>query len=67
MDKPLHPNFWYALMIVALAVSLFIFLAGTSIGYSSRDTAHSVGIFLALWAPVFGVLGLRAQLKREGK
>lgn len=62
-----NPNFWYTLMIVALLVSLFVFLAGPAIGYSTKEVAHSVGILIGLWASVFGVVGLREQLKQAGK
>lgn len=62
-----NPNFWYTLMIVALAVSLFVFAAGMAIGYSTKEAAHSVGILIGLWASVFGIIGLREQLKQVGK
>tara|TARA_Y100000996_G_C22214245_1_gene516721 strand:+ start:120 stop:254 length:135 start_codon:yes stop_codon:yes gene_type:complete len=44
-----------------MAVLLFLDVFGYGESADSRQT----GIFVGLWAPTFGILGVRAQLKEK--
>ena len=53
---------WYLLMIFSILFAVAAFVFGTTIfGYESDQQAREVGIFIGLWAPTFGSLGLRVQ------
>ena len=34
-------------------------------GYENAASARQVGVFVGLWAPTFGILGVRAQLNEK--
>ena len=34
-------------------------------GYENAASARQVGVFVGLWAPTFGTLGVRAQLNEK--
>ncbi len=55
-------NSWYLLIIFSILFAVAAFVYGTTIfGYESDQQAREVGIFIGLWAPTFGSLGLRVQ------
>ena len=55
-------NSWYLLMIFSILFAVAAFVFGTAIfGYESDQQAREVGIFIGLWAPTFGSLGIRVQ------
>ena len=55
-------NSWYLLMIYSILFAVAAFVFGTAIfGYESEQQAREVGIFIGLWAPTFGSLGIRVQ------
>ena len=55
-------NSWYLLMIVSILIAVTAFVFGTTVfGYESDQQAREVGIFVGLWAPTFGSLGIRVQ------
>lgn len=53
------PMVWYALAGISILCSLYIFLIA-DIGSEIRRFAAS--IFVGLWAPMFGIIGLRAEM-----
>ena len=61
-------NNWYFAMIVSIFIAVLAFVFGTTIfSYESSHQARQVGIFIGLWAPTFGALGIRAQLLENSK
>ena len=52
------PMIWYALAGVAIILSGYLFLFAPP----GNETRHGVGLFIGLWAPMFGILGLRAEM-----
>lgn len=58
------PGVWYALAGLSIIFSLYLFLFA-----SMEDEAlrHDVAIFIGLWAPMFGILGLRAEVMEMRK
>ncbi|MDB9884370.1 hypothetical protein OAD01_01660 [Candidatus Marinimicrobia bacterium] len=55
-------NSWYLLMIFSIVIAVTAFVFGTTIfGYETEQQAREVGIFVGLWAPTFGSLGIRVQ------
>jgi hypothetical protein len=52
------PMIWYALAGFAILISAYLFLFSPS-GDGNRK---EIGIFIGLWAPMFGILGLRAEM-----
>ena len=44
-----------------MAVLLFLNVPG----YEDAGSARQVGVFVGLWAPTFGILGVRAQLNEK--
>ena len=55
-------NSWYLLMIFSILFAVAAFVFGTAIfGYECEEQAREVGIFIGLWAPTFGSLGIRVQ------
>ena len=59
-----NPKRWYIVMVFAMALSFFGFMVGPRVGYGP-EAAHAVGIMIGLWAPVLGVMGLRAELLQK--
>lgn len=56
-----NPRRWYLLMLFCLTLSVVLFLVAKRLGFPAqgpRDVAMMVG----LWAPAFGIMGLRAEL-----
>jgi hypothetical protein len=60
-----NPKRWYIVMVFCMALSFFSFAVGPRIGYAP-DAARDIGILIGLWAPVMGVMGLRAELMKKG-
>ena len=49
------------MMIGSIFIAVLAFVFGTIVfGYESEQQAREVGIFVGLWAPTFGMLGIRA-------
>jgi len=59
-----NPKRWYIVMVFCVCLSFFSFIVGPRIGYAP-DAARDIGILIGLWAPVLGVMGLRAELMRK--
>ena len=57
----MNSNTWYLLMILSILMAVMLFL--NIPGYEDAASARQVGVFVVLWAPTFGILGVRAQLK----
>ncbi len=53
------PMVWYALSGASILLALYVFLFGEASSELKRDAA---AIFIGLWAPMFGILGLRAEI-----
>lgn len=53
------PTIWYLLAGLSIIISLYLFLLAHGGDESSR---HEVALFIGLWAPMFGILGLRAEI-----
>ena len=59
----MNSNSWYLLMIVSILMAVLLFLDLP--GYKDEAAARQVGVFVGLWAPTFGILGVRAQLNEK--
>ena len=60
----MRANGWYLAMIVSIFVAVLAFVFGTMLfGYDTTEQARQVGIFVGLWAPTFGALGVRAHIE----
>ena len=57
----MNSNTWYLLMILSILMAVMLFL--NIPGYEDAASARQVGVFVGLWAPTFGILGVRAQIK----
>jgi hypothetical protein len=53
------PMIWYALAGISVIVALMIFLFADPADQIRR---YTIAIFIGLWAPMFGILGIRAEL-----
>lgn len=53
------PAVRYLLAGLSIIISLYLFLPAHGGDESSR---HEVALFIGLWAPMFGILGLRAEI-----
>jgi hypothetical protein len=53
------PMIWYAMAGLAIILSMYLFLMAEGGDVSAR---HETAIFIGLWAPMFGILGLRAEI-----
>ncbi len=51
------PMIWYALAGLSIILSGYLFLFS-----AENENRHGVGLFIGLWAPMFGILGLRAEM-----
>jgi hypothetical protein len=56
-----NPKRWYLLMLFCLVLSVVLFLVAERLSPPAQGT-HDVAIMIALWAPAFGIMGLRAEL-----
>ena len=54
----MNSNLWYLLMIISILMAVLLFL--NLPGYEDAADARQVGVFVGLWAPTFGILGVRA-------
>tara|TARA_B100001778_G_C18087373_1_gene405818 strand:+ start:342 stop:512 length:171 start_codon:yes stop_codon:yes gene_type:complete len=55
-------------MIGSIFMAVLAFVFGTTLfGYESEQQAREVGIFIGLWAPTFGMLGLRALVLEQSQ
>ncbi len=61
-----NPKRWYIVMVFCLALSFFAFLVAPRIGYDAEG-AHTAAILIGLWAPVLGIMGVRAELLQQRK
>ena len=59
----MNSNSWYLLMILSILLAVLLF--NNAIGHEEPMHARQLGIFVGLWAPTFGVLGVRSQLKEK--
>jgi hypothetical protein len=50
---------WYALAGLSIIIALGIFLYADPADQVRR---YAIAIFIGLWAPMFGILGIRAEL-----
>ena len=59
---------WYLIMIGSIFMAVLAFVFGiTLFGYESEQQAREVGRFIGLWAPTFGMLGLRALVLEQSQ
>jgi len=61
------PTLWYAFAGLAILASLYLFLFDSNANELRR---YATAVFVGLWAPMFGLLGLRAEvieMRNEGK
>ena len=61
----MNANSWYLLMILSILMAVLLFL--NIPGYENAASARQVGVFVGLWAPTFGALGIRAQLLESSR
>ena len=55
-------------MIGSIFMAVLAFVFGTTLfGYENDQQAREVGIFIGLWAPTFGMLGLRALVLEQSQ
>ena len=59
----MNSNSWYLLMILSILMAVLLFLNVP--GYENAASARQVGVFVGLWDPTFGILGVRAQLNEK--
>ena len=59
----MNSNSWYLLMILSILMAVLLFL--NIPGYENAASARQVGVFVGLWAPTFGILGVRSQLNEK--
>ena len=59
----MNSNTWYLMMIVSILMAVLLFL--NIAGYENAADARQVGVFVGLWAPTFGILGVRSQLNEK--
>ena len=59
----MNSNLWYLLMIISILMAVLLFL--NLPGYENEADARQVGVFVGLWAPTFGILGVRSQLNEN--
>lgn len=59
MEKPRR---WYYVMVFCMVLSFGVFLFAPRMGYPTQ-TAHDIGILIGLWAPIMGIMGVRAEAK----
>tara|TARA_Y100001970_G_scaffold27195_1_gene33036 strand:+ start:1552 stop:1704 length:153 start_codon:yes stop_codon:yes gene_type:complete len=50
-------------MILSIFMAVLLFL--DAFQYGDRIDSRLTGVFVGLWAPTFGILGVRAQLKEK--
>lgn len=53
------PTVWYAMAGLSILLALYLFLFASA---GEERTRHEIAIFIGLWAPMFGILGLRAEM-----
>ena len=59
---------WFLIMIGSIFMAVLAFVFGTTLfGYESEQQAREVGIFIGLWAPTLGMLGLRSLVLEQQK
>jgi hypothetical protein len=56
-----NPKRWYLLMLFCLTLSIVLFLLANNLRIPTQDT-HAVALMVGVWAPAFGIMGLRAEL-----
>ena len=59
----MNSNTWYLMMIISILMAVLLFL--NIAGYEKSADARQVGVFVGLWAPTFGILGVRSQLNEK--
>jgi len=55
-----NPKRWYLVMFFCIIMSFLVFMIAPRIGYEA-STAHDIAIMIGLWAPVLGIMGVRAE------
>jgi hypothetical protein len=48
-------------MLFCLTLSIVLFLLANNLAIPTQDT-HAVALMIGVWAPAFGIMGLRAEL-----
>ena len=61
----MNSNTWYLMMIISILMAVLLFL--NIAGYENSADARQVGVFVGLWAPTFGILGVRSQLNENNR
>jgi len=61
----MNSNLWYLMMIISILMAVLLFLDFP--GYANPSDARQAGVFVGLWAPTFGILGVRSQLNENNK
>ncbi len=61
MPAKTNPKRWYLVMVFCVLLSFFAFVAGPRIGLEPEGI-RTAAMLIAIWAPVLGILGLRAEL-----
>lgn len=60
-----NPKRWYLVMFFCIILSFVVFMVGPRAGYEPQ-TAHDIAIMIGLWAPILGIMGVRAEaLKKD--
>ena len=59
----MNSNTWYLMMTISILMAVLLFL--NIAGYENAADARQVGVFVGLWAPTFGILGVRSQLNEK--
>ncbi len=57
-----NPKRWYLVMIFCMLLSFIVFIVAPRLGYQPQ-TAHDIAIMIGLWAPIMGIMGVRAEAK----
>jgi hypothetical protein len=60
-----NPKRWYLVMIFCMLLSFIVFVVAPRMGYPP-DVAHDIAIMIGVWAPVMGIMGIRAEAKLSG-
>ncbi len=64
MSPSWNPKRWYLLMLFCLTLSVVLFLLSPRLRVSP-GAVREVALMVGVWAPAFGVMGLRAELKHK--
>ncbi len=59
-----NPKRWYLVMVFCIVFSYVVFAIGPKLGYEPNHV-HDIALLIALWAPVLGIMGLRAEAMQK--